>query len=504
MTSRWWAGGALTVLFVACTGELFGQTPAVVPSQSVGRVVATVTTLEGAVHMPGVQVELLASADSTVLAKTLTDGAGQVVIPDVAPGRYIVRVSRAGFIPRESTDFEVRAGETAQVLIDIQLTFSLPSVEVRAETPSPTDSVQPVSMSDMLSGNVLESAPLEGDDFQSLLPLLPGVVRGPDGRLRIKGGQPTQGALQVSSASLIDPSSGDFDLDLPGQSIESVEVLTNPFAAEYGRFSTSVTQIRTKRGTNDWEIKPGNLIPRLKGLTDIRAFEPRFSIRGPLKQHRVFLSQDFQFRYVTTPVKSLPDEPEIELRSFDTFTRVDTILSPRHTLGGGLIMFPRRVKNSTMNTFRPAETTPEFSQSGVATGIVDRFALASDIVLETTLAWRWFELNVNADGGLPMVYAPETQSGSYFNDHEREVNSFQWVEALSFTRHFWRGEHVFKMGTDFQHSHFDGFSASRPLEVRRLDGSLAERTTFGDRGNSKSAVSSSPCSRRTAGASGRD
>ena len=95
--------------------------------------------------------------------------------------------------------------------------------------------------------------------------MLPGVVRGPDGRLRIKGGQPTQGALQVSSASLVDPSTGDFDLQLPGQSVESVEVLANPFAAEYGRFSTSVTQIRTTRGTNEWKIKPGNLVPRPRG-----------------------------------------------------------------------------------------------------------------------------------------------------------------------------------------------------------------------------------------------
>ena len=47
---------------------------------------------------------------------------------------------------------------------------------------SPTDSVQPVSTSDMLSGSVLDIAPLEGDDFQSLLPLLPGVVRGPVGQ----------------------------------------------------------------------------------------------------------------------------------------------------------------------------------------------------------------------------------------------------------------------------------------------------------------------------------
>ncbi len=240
-------------------------------------------------------------------------------------------------------------------------------------------------MSDMLAGSVFETAPIEGDDFQSLLQLLPGVVRGPDGRLRIKGGQPSQSALQVSSASLIDPSSGDFDLDLPGQSVESVEVLANPFAAEYGRFSTSVTQVRTRRGTNDWEIKPGNLMPRFrKSFSGVRGFEPRFSMRGPIKRDRAFIAQDFQFRYVATPVKSLAGEPEIELRSFDSFTRVDTVVSARHTLGGGLILFPREIKRAMMSTFRPPEVTPDFNQSGWSTGIVDRLALAPDAVLETT------------------------------------------------------------------------------------------------------------------------
>jgi TonB dependent receptor len=38
-----------------------------------------------------------------------------------------------------------------------------------------------------------------------------------------------------------------------------------------------------------------------------------------------------------------------------------------------------------------------------------------------------------------------------------------------------------KLGTDLQRSQFTGFSASRPLEIRRLDGSLAELTVFGDR-----------------------
>ncbi len=96
------------------------------------------------------------------------------------------------------------------------------------------------------------------------------------------------------------------------QSVDSVEVMANPFAAEYGRFSTSITQIRTRGGTNDWDFSIGNLVPRFRAmLRGVRGFEPRASIRGPIRKDRFFLAQDFQFRYVNTPVKSLPDEPEV-------------------------------------------------------------------------------------------------------------------------------------------------------------------------------------------------
>jgi hypothetical protein len=447
-----------------------------------GRIVVTVTTLEGTVEMSGMQVELRQADDGTVLAKTLSDEAGRVTFADIPAGRYTVAANRAGFVPTTSAVFEVRASETAQVLLDTQLTFQMPTVEVQGDNPSPNDSVQPVSMSDMLSGSVLESAPLEGDDFQSLLPLLPGVVRGADGRLRIKGGQPSQGALQVSSASLIDPSTGDFDLELPGQAVESVEVLSNPFAAEYGRFSTSITQLRTRRGTNNWEFKPGNLMPRLrKSLTGIRNFEPRFSVRGPIVPDRFFLSQDFQFRYLSTPVRSLEGEPEIRVRSFDSFTRFDSVLSSQHTLGGGLITFPRDIKRATMNTFRPAMTTPSFGQAGLATGVVDRLGIGPSLVLETTISARTFEVEVDSAEPGPMVYAPESQSGAYFNNQERNVRSFQWVESLSLSRDIFAQQHVFKIGLDLQRSTFNGYSESRQLEIRRLDGTLAERTTFGAR-----------------------
>jgi hypothetical protein len=446
-----------------------------------GRVVATITTLEGTVHMPGIQVELRDPDQRIVIAKTQTDGAGQVTFPDVPTGRYLITASGPGFVGRDSTVFVVRANETAQVILDAQLMFVLPGVQVRADTPSPTDSVQPVSMSDMLSGSLLETAPLEGDDFRSLLPLLPGVVRDANGRLRIKGGQPTQGALQISSASLVDPSTGDFDLDLPTQAVDSVEVMANPFAAEYGRFSTSITQIRTRGGTNDRDVSIGNLVPRFRGLRGVRGFEPRVSVRGPIRKDRLFFAQDFQFRYVATPVKSLPDEPEVVMRSFDSFTRLDSVMSARHVLSGALVMFPREIERVTMTTFRPAATTPEWHQDGWSAGAVDRLAMLPDLVLESTLSFRRFEIQVDVDSpdDAPMVFAPEMQSGGFFNDQERNVRSYQWVEALSLTRNLLGGQHVFKFGADLQRSEYTGSSASRPVEIRRLDGSLAERSAFG-------------------------
>ena len=342
---------------------------------------------------------------------------------------------------------------------------------------SPTESIQPVAVSDALNGNKMDVQPLAGDDFQSLMTMLPSVIRGPEGRLRVKGGSPMTGAIQMSSASLNDPSTGDFDLELPSGAVESVEVLSNPFAAEYGRFSTSVTQVRTKRGTNEWNVKFDNLMPGFgRGL--INKFEPRLSLAGPLKRDRLLLGQYFQYRYVRTPVRSLPGEPTLGVDSFDSLTRLDAVLSSRHSLVGGMVYFPREITNPTMSTFRPAESTPKFEQSGFSGGVADRLILSDRMVLESTLAWRKFEVDEQTKGTSPMVYSPATQSGSYFNREERHVNSVQVVEALTVSQDDWLGQHVFKFGGDVQHSEYDGENYSQDLEVRRLDGSLAERTTF--------------------------
>jgi hypothetical protein len=441
-----------------------------------GRVVVTIS-VEG-LRIPAVSVVLRDVERNVAVAETTSDVMGQVTFPDVPAGRYVVRAVREGFADAESSPFTVEGGSTKQVLVEMRLTFVRESVEVFVPANSPTESLQPVAVSDLLQGTKMDVQPLAGDDFQSLMTVLPSIIRGPEGRLRIKGGAPTTGALQMSSASLNDPSTGDFDLELPSGAVESVEVLSNPFAAEYGRFSTSVTQVRTKRGTNDWIIKPDNLIPGFgKGFAFVNKFEPRLSISGPLKRDRLLFGQYLQYRFARTPVKSLPGEPQLGLDSFDSFTRLDAVVSSRHAITGGVIYFPRKIVNATLSTFRPEETTPAFTQSGFSTGLADRLILSANTILESTVAGRFFEVDQKTKGDLPMVYAPQGQSGNFFNRQERNVRSLQLIEAMTISKD-WVGQHLFKVGLDLQRSGFDGDNFSHELDVKRLDGSLAERTTY--------------------------
>ena len=164
-----------------------GQAPAAqAPATGPGRVVVLVS-VEG-LRIPAVDVELRDADGNVVVGQTTSDAVGQATFPDVPAGRYIVRAVREGFADAESSPFNVQAGVTEQVLVEMRLTFVRESVDVVVPANSPTESLQPVAVSDVLTGAKMDIQPLAGDDFQSLLTLLPSIIRGPDGRLRIKGG----------------------------------------------------------------------------------------------------------------------------------------------------------------------------------------------------------------------------------------------------------------------------------------------------------------------------
>src|SRR6185295_15365330 len=72
--------------------------------------------------------------------------------------------------------------------------------------------------------------------------------------LSTKGGRSNQSGLQIGMAALTDSTTGAPLFSLPVDAIDSVEVLPNPYSVEFGRFSSGMTVVNTKRAHDVWRI----------------------------------------------------------------------------------------------------------------------------------------------------------------------------------------------------------------------------------------------------------
>src|SRR6202030_4318408 len=116
-----------------------------------------------------------------------------------------------------------------------------------------------------ISQSVVEKAPNQEEKIDSLLPLVPGVVRGPDGRINMKGAQSTQAGWLVNSANVTDPATGDQAINLPIDVVSSVQVISNPYDPEYGKFPGAISSVETRSGSlQKFHVSVQNLIPRAR------------------------------------------------------------------------------------------------------------------------------------------------------------------------------------------------------------------------------------------------
>ena len=147
--------------------------------------------------------------------------------------------------------------------------------------------------------------------FESLLPLVPGVVRGPDGHINLKGASSTQSGALVNSANVTDPATGGPAINLPIDVVSSVQVISNPYDPQYGKFTGAVSSVETKTGSyKGYHFSIQNMLPRWRDrgghIVGIGAATPRMTFTGPMIKDRVAFTQSFEYRFVRTPVNSLP------------------------------------------------------------------------------------------------------------------------------------------------------------------------------------------------------
>jgi hypothetical protein len=445
-----------------------------------GVIQGAVTTQAGTVRLPGAQVIVKDGAGVQVEALLCGDD-GSFTIVGIKQGKYSVSASLAGFVTATTTA-EVAPGKTTTISVDLPIEGISQTVDVVASSSVVSD-VSSLARSDTIGGKELDQlAPTGG--LAASLRLLASIIEAPSG-VSIQGGRPSQAGVQLGASTLIDPATGLAPISLPDDAIDSVAVLPNPYAVEYGRFSSGLVVIQTRRASDVWKVRFNNLNPSFRTERGsplvpigVGSWGPRVEVGGPLIKDRLFIEQTAQYRYSASDVPSLPQDLLRTSQSLSSFTRLDANVSSRHSLVATGGIFPGVSDQATLGTFTPPPATVDLHTGANQLAVTERALWTDTLFSETTIQAHDYETNVVPQGAAPMQLQPETTLGNFFNQQHRHTGVFQLIESLSGSHESVGGLHIYKIGFDLLRSEYDGSSQSRPVLIERTDGSLARRLDF--------------------------
>jgi Carboxypeptidase regulatory-like domain/TonB-dependent Receptor Plug Domain len=435
--------------------------------------------------LEGIPVELRGSSQDSQPLSMLTDSTGHYEFTQLPAGEYILRVNQQGFKPFAET---ISLNAKQSLVADIGLAFDtvVEKVEVKEQAATlPTETSSPAST---VNNEQLETLPLAQQKFREALPLVPGVVRTLDGKLSVRGTSENQGMLQVDSAKTVDPVTGSFSIPVPIDAIQAVNVEKTPFSAENGGFSGGLTNIETTPPPSDWFYKVKDFNVSLRGknghFVGISQATPRVSFGGPIGDGgRWTFSEVYEYDVRRDPVRGLAwPKNEIKSQGFNSFTRVQAILSPEHVINADVNVFPMRTEFANITALVPQTASSDYDQKGVSAGISDLHSFRSGALLKIALRYTRFESNAHGQGLADMLIDPEGWEGNFFNSWTRAANQFEGYPTFQFAPKKWLGRHELKIGADVTHRSYDGNSLSHPVQLLRQDGTLVEEISFTSNG----------------------
>jgi hypothetical protein len=450
------------------------------PPPRTGVLQGTVTT-QATVRLPGAEIVVSDSADKKVTS-ILSDENGHFSVVGLAPGRYKVTAALASFVTTAAVA-EVTAGRSSDVTIDLPIEGIKDTVNVVAASPVVSNE-NTVAPTETLSGKEIDTFTSGGGGLQATMRLLASVIEAPNG-LSIRGGRPNQAGMQLGGNTMVDPSTGLSKITLPDDAIESVSVLPNPYAVEFGRFSSGVVVIQTRRAGDVWRLRINDIDPTFRThrgspveIIGLGREAPRVEFGGPIVKDKLYVQQAMQFIYNASDVPSLPEDILHTSTSFSSFTRVDANLTPRHSMVATLGIFPGKTHGDLLGTFMPLEATVDTHVRANEIAVTERAVWTDSLFGETSVHVHNYQTDVQPQGGAPMQLLPDTTLGNFFNQQHRDTATYQVISSVSGSRTTKWGSHLFKGGIDLLRNAYDGTNISQPVFIERSDSTLARSLTF--------------------------
>jgi outer membrane receptor for ferrienterochelin and colicin len=418
--------------------------------------------------------------------ETETDQEGNYIFADAPAGTYTIEASPPGLMATQVVTVE--AGKIAQISLELKPTTVQDSVTVTAAAnQSPTTSPSP---SGTITSSTLRNAPNIDDRAESILPMLPGVIRGPDGRINMKGARSTQSGALVNSANATDPATGNPGIAVPIDVVASVQVISNPYDPQYGKLTGAVSTLDTKTSNFDsFHVSIQNFMPRARvrdgTVFGVGAATPRVTLTGPIWEDHIAFTESLEYRFVRTPVNSLsPFQRDTTLVSFNSYTQFDFNLNPKQTATVSVAVYPQRLQYMGLNTFTPQQSTSDYHQRGYQLYGQHHYLTGNESVLTSQFSYKTFDVDLTPAGSGPYQLLLETAEGGFFNSQKRRALRFDWQETYQFARRHFLGTHQWHVGLEYAYSSYNGLQSFSPVEIQGTDATPIERITFTGDGRS--------------------
>src|SRR5687767_8571419 len=233
--------------------------PALALAQTVtGTLQGTVSDAKGAV-VPGAEV-VIRNIETGQERTVQTNGEGTYVAPFLPLGRYTVTASSAGFSKVAQENIEITLNQTRVINFTLNPSTVTEAVVVTAES-APINTTNAEIKGSLNAQEILEKPTFNQGNFLNLAETFSGFQENPvsgqnnptssSGSSINFNGTGTRGAtFQINGVNNDDSSENQHRQGVSLATIKEFQVITNNFAAEFGRGYGAVVLVQTLSGTN--------------------------------------------------------------------------------------------------------------------------------------------------------------------------------------------------------------------------------------------------------------
>jgi carboxypeptidase family protein len=206
-------------------------------------------------------------ANATVIARDAAKGLERIAIGDgqggysfrlLPPGSYSVTVETKGFTKVENTGVIVTVG----ALVELPVTLSIAGASEVVEVNSQAELVETSrsSTTDTIGQRRIDNLPINGrnyinftlTDSQVVRDNAPNLGAAPTSGLNMSGQRARSNLVNVDGADATDNSVNGVRSTVSQEAVQEFQIITNNYAAEYGRAAGGVVNIITRSGSNDF------------------------------------------------------------------------------------------------------------------------------------------------------------------------------------------------------------------------------------------------------------